>query len=297
VFDQEGVPVKKLVVLGSMVLMSASVVIGASAVAASGASAASSGVLGGGGPMIRVPAHGFTASTKNALPTVSENWSGYAVTSKVPFTDVSGEWVVPTVTCNGIHKVYSSEWVGIDGFNDQTVEQDGTSYLCKPLGNYLTPSYYAWIEMFPAPTVRAFVVKPGDVISASVSYADDYFNTTVTDVTSGLSKTIKTKASGQLRDSAEWIMERPAGCNSTETKCFLFKLANFGMTTMSESVAQVTGQPAQGLSTFKNIAQIFMIQPNAKGFYTLEITGNVYPADNSFPVTWTRYGKIVPIQL
>ncbi|MFZ0665354.1 MAG: G1 family glutamic endopeptidase, partial [Acidimicrobiales bacterium] len=151
--------------------------------------------------------------------------------------------------------------------------------------------------MYPAPTKRAFPVTPGDVISASVSYANGEFNATITDVTAGKTKTIITKASGQLRASAEWIMERPAGCDPFPTNCFLYKLADFTKTTMSESVAQVQGSPAQGLSTFKNISQIFMIQPDSKGFYTLEITGNVHTADNSFPVTWTRYGKVVPITL
>jgi len=284
--------VKKILLLATMMVTAISGI----ALVGAGSVAAAAGANGR--PMIRLTEHGFTASTKNALPTVSENWSGYAVTStKHQFTNVSSEWVVPTVTCNGIHKVYSSEWVGLDGFNDDTVEQDGASGLCKPLGNYLTPSYYAWIEMFPAPTVRAFRVSPGDVVSASVAYTNDAFVLTVTDVTTGLTKTVTTKASGQLRASAEWIIERPAGCNSTETKCFLFKLANFGTTTMSENVASVDGGAPRGLSTFVQLSQIFMIQPNPRGFSTLDITGPVHARDNSFTETWTRYGHTVPITL
>jgi hypothetical protein len=287
--------VKKVLLLTTMMVISATVVSGIVTIGA-GSVAAATGA--GGRPMIRLTEHGLTASSANALPTVSENWSGYAVTStKHDFTYVSSEWVQPSVACNGIHKVYASEWVGLDGFNDETVEQDGTSALCKPLGNYLTPSYYAWIEMYPAPTVREFRVTPGDVISASVSYKNDAFIATVNDVTSGLTKSITVKATGQLRASAEWIIERPAGCNSTLTKCFLFKLANFGSTTMSENVASVEGGAPRGLSTFKNIAQIFMVQPYPKGFYTLEVTGPIHSRDNSFTDTWTRYGKVVPITL
>ena len=57
----------------------------------------------------------------------SSNWSGYAVTG-TGFNMVSGSWTVPTVICSGL-TTYSSQWVGIDGVNSDTVEQDGTDAL------------------------------------------------------------------------------------------------------------------------------------------------------------------------
>src|SRR5262245_38418315 len=71
----------------------------------------------------------------------SSNWSGYAVTGAPgSVTDVQGSWVVPAVTCSGGPNQYAAIWVGIDGFNSNTVEQTGTDSDCQNG----TPTYYAW---------------------------------------------------------------------------------------------------------------------------------------------------------
>jgi len=67
------------------------------------------------------------------------------------------------------------EWVGIDGYNNGTVEQLGTATQCFEGVTY----YYVWYEMFPAGTVEEGTVacinnnvdcpQPGDRISASVT--------------------------------------------------------------------------------------------------------------------------------
>lgn len=54
----------------------------------------------------------------------SSNWSGYAETSSAPYTSVSGQWTVPTVT--GPNGSYSAAWIGIDGFNNDSLIQTGT---------------------------------------------------------------------------------------------------------------------------------------------------------------------------
>jgi hypothetical protein len=287
--QQEGVPVKKFLVLTTMVVMASMVMTGVTA-----ASASSGSAVGGGAPMIRTGAIGKTDA---GLPTVSLNWSGYAVTGKKPYNYVSSEFVVPTVTCNGTKDVYTSDWVGLDGFDDETVEQDGIAAFCKG-PTYETPAYYAWIEMFPAATVKTFNVLPGDVVSASVNYANSKFALTITDVSSGLTKTVSSACSSCERASAEWIIERPAGCNRTETKCFLFALANFGTSVLSENVARVDGGSVTGLSAFPNAHQIFMVQ-NTKsgGFYTLDNVGPVHPATNAFKVQFLKSGKVTPITL
>src|SRR5690348_12679669 len=59
---------------------------------------------------------------------VSTNWSGYAAQTNLTsplsnaVTDVKGSWTVPTLSCTGTN-TYSSVWVGIDGYSDNTVEQ------------------------------------------------------------------------------------------------------------------------------------------------------------------------------
>src|SRR5262249_45222375 len=57
----------------------------------------------------------------------SRTWGGYAVTGATgSATDFQGSWIVPAVTCSGGPNQYASMWVGIDGFNSNTVEQTGT---------------------------------------------------------------------------------------------------------------------------------------------------------------------------
>ena len=45
----------------------------------------------------------------------------------------------------------SAFWVGLDGYSSTSVEQLGTDSDCVS-GK---PSYYAWYEMYPNPSVRA----------------------------------------------------------------------------------------------------------------------------------------------
>lgn len=137
----------------------------------------------------------------------STNWSGYAVTG-TGFTSASGSWIVPTTTCQNVSGVgYAALWVGIDGYNSDTVEQTGT--LAECIGR--TTIYYAWYEFYPAglTEITSVPVKPGDVISASVTYASGEFTTTIKDVTTGKSYSKTSAVSGAERTSAEWIAEAP----------------------------------------------------------------------------------------
>ncbi len=122
----------------------------------------------------------------------SSNWSGYAAypiaqtqspsgggkgkgngggggkksSSTATFSDVTGSWVVPDVIASGSDSTYSSSWVGLDGYNDGTVEQIGTEQDWS--GG--SAQDYAWFEMYPKFGYRIanFPVKAGDVISAEV---------------------------------------------------------------------------------------------------------------------------------
>jgi hypothetical protein len=79
---------------------------------------------------ISVPAHFTTLPRflKNTT-TQSSNWSGYATDSGT-YTSVSSSWVVPSVSCNN-GTTYSSFWVGLDGYNSNSVEQTGTESDCS----------------------------------------------------------------------------------------------------------------------------------------------------------------------
>jgi len=286
-----GVTVRKVLSLTTMVVISATILSGALAVGAGAAGTAAA--AGGGSPMIRA------AGTSFGQPTVSENWSGYAATSTTPFTYASTQFVQPAVSCSNLptKAVYTSNWVGLDGFNDQTVEQDGTSAHCNRYSGL--PDYYAWIEMYPLPTVREFNVTPGDVIKASVAYSTGgNFTLTVSDVTAGATKSVTDTCATCERASAEWIIERPAGCNPFPTHCFLFALANFGTATMFDNSATLQGGTRTGLSSLPHVHQIFMVQPTSNGgFYSLDNVSPISAAGNAFTTTWVAYGKKTPITL
>jgi hypothetical protein len=150
-------------------------------------------------------------AVKNVTASASFNWSGYADTASKAqtFTKVSGSWTAPSVTCNAEDQI-TSNWVGLDGFNSNSVEQLGTLAQCFQG----TPIYFTWYEMFPAATVEVgTALKPGDKITASVTRTGTSYALKLTDATTpgnNISVT-KTCALATCKDtSAEWISERPS---------------------------------------------------------------------------------------
>jgi hypothetical protein len=249
---------------------------------------ATSNVVRPGGPMV-LPS---TSDAASQSTTISENWSGYAVTSKKQFTYVHSTWVEPTITCPGVPNQWTSNWVGLDGFNDQTVEQDGTFAHCGGSGD-TTPKYEAWYEMFPAGSVNVFAVHAGDIMEASVTYANGAFTLTVSDLSTGKTATNTATCATCTRASAEWIIERPALCNNAGTSCFLTELADFGTSTMSGDEAQLAGGNMKGVGGFSNIP-IDMVDPvSGGGFISLDTVGPV--SGKSFTATWDRTGNTEPI--
>ncbi len=156
---------------------------------------------------------------------VSTNWSGYAVNGSAgSITAAQGSWQVAKITCPTSGATYSAFWVGIDGFQSSTVEQTGTDSDC----HNGTPSYYAWYEFYPNPSVKVtkFAVYPGDYMKATVSFSNGVFKITIKDATTGLSYSKSATVSQAARSSAEFIVETPLVCKLL--KCGLASLSNFG---------------------------------------------------------------------
>jgi hypothetical protein len=157
--------------------------------------------------------HGTPATSGARASTQASdvNWAGYADVSTTDgtFTNVSGSWTVPKLTCTKEDRI-TSDWVGLDGFSSATVEQDGTSSQCFEG----TPVYYSWYEMYPAGTIEVGAsVAPGDKISAAVTRSGSSYTLKLTDSThtaNSFSKTASCSTSTCLDTSAEWIAERPA---------------------------------------------------------------------------------------
>jgi hypothetical protein len=153
----------------------------------------------------RKPAGEFPGQTfGNTQIFTSYNWSGYAVIGSA-FTQATGSWTVPAVDCTSDPNSSTSFWVGIDGWNNSTVEQTGTDSDCD--GTHAT--YYAWYEFAPKAgiTITSVAVQPGDEMSASIDYNGSQFVVTTTNTTTGATFTTTATVPAARRESAEWIAE------------------------------------------------------------------------------------------
>ncbi len=217
-----------------------------------------------GAPM-RLNPPGSAALPRNTVS--STNWSGYAATGS-KFTSVSSSWVQPSVSCNSTD-TYSADWVGLDGYNNATVEQTGTLAAC--IGG--TPEYSAWYEVYPKPPVYfSSVVTPGDQMKASVTAnSATSFTMSISDVTAGWSHTVTKSVSGAARSSAEVIVEAPC-CTSSGG---ILPLADFH--TVSFTKAKVNGT---GIGKHSPV-EIIMASGSTQKDSVSALTKN-----KNFTVTW-----------
>jgi hypothetical protein len=163
-------------------------------------------------------------------------------------TAVYGSWIVPTVTGPSRGSTHLSEWVGIDGCNNPTVEQVGTA---ESVVNGKA-SYYAWWEMYssgigqPEQRITSMKIRPGDSITASVQYITSganagSFELTIVDNSrpGDAFTTYQTSAQTQSplaqRACAEWIVEAPTQNGQITTP------AHFGQVTFSDASAVING--------------------------------------------------------
>jgi hypothetical protein len=167
----------------------------------------------GGGPHKVTPSTtNIGAGAKSTTEVGSYNWSGYADSSSTAntFSAVSATWAQPATSCTPEQEL-TAFWVGLDGYSDSTVEQDGTLDYCFEGQAY----YYSWWEMYPGNSVTVgSTVRPGDLISASVTNSGTSYTLSLTDFnnpSNSFSTTQSCLPAGTcLNESAEWIAERPA---------------------------------------------------------------------------------------
>ena len=139
----------------------------------------------------------------------SSNWSGYAISSPTPFTGITGNWTVPSVSATSSAS-YSAAWAGIDGFNNNSLIQTGTEQ------DYYSGSahYAAWwttsAQNFVEQTINE-PVSPGDRIAATITQTGGTsWTITLVDLSTihGWTFTQPVTYTGPGA-SAEWIMEAP----------------------------------------------------------------------------------------
>jgi hypothetical protein len=177
-----------------------------------------------------VSAGSASAATNTSSEAVSQNWAGYVVGNSSTgsgFSNVSGSWVQPSVTCTSGQQDYSAFWVGLGGSSSgsQALEQVGTQADCTSGGG---TSYYAWYELVPAAPVQlGLAVHPGDHISAKVDVSASDVTVALTDQTTGQSATKNLQMSDPDTSSAEWIAEAPSECDGSGG-CQPLALSDFG---------------------------------------------------------------------
>ena len=236
---------------------------------------------------------------------VSGNWSGYAVPYETgpsdTFSYVQGTWKVPSVTAGLSRRAAAdcSGWVGLDGYDDATVELTGTEQDWTGSAQ----QNYAWFEMYPGgayeievqKTVRGRTVtspapvSAGDTMSASVSYVGSgVFALTIMNhsTTHGWTYTAPatyTTSATATRASAEWIMEAPY---SNE----ILPLANFGSPASLFSDCAATGSAGvlSPISAWAN-DPLQMVDPEGGVSTPSALTLSPDPGvGDSFTAAWTK---------
>jgi hypothetical protein len=224
-----------------------------------------------GHPNIPVPG-APTPSAGGTTAAGSFNWAGYAdvSTRAQAYKSVGGSWTVPAVTCTPEDRL-ESNWVGLDGATNGTVEQTGTISWCYKGAAV----YQSWYEMYPAGSVTVGTkVKPGDHITTSVVRTGTSYTLKLTDATTAGNNISVTKTCALATctdESAEWIVERPA------FSIGITPLAQFSPAT------SMTGNTVNGAALTAPTDELTMI--DATQAYNLATT-SALSAAHAFTVKW-----------
>jgi hypothetical protein len=145
------------------------------------------------------------------------------------YHSVTATWVVPAVAASR-KATYSSNWVGIDGYNNSDLIQTGTE------SDYYNGSahYDAWWEILPAAetVIPSITIKPGDTVTASIVKGPaSSWAITITDGSQSFTTTQSYTGPGA---SAEWIEEAPTVGGRVAP------LANYGQATFDPGTANGT---------------------------------------------------------
>jgi hypothetical protein len=181
-------------------------------------------------------------------------WSGYIVASEIQnrspvVSSVSASWTVPEIKLSE-NNTFSSVWVGIGGYGEDTLIQTGTEQECIN-GKFV---YYAWYELVPDSLVHIpnIHVQAGDAVTASISLINENTNTwsiEIADITRN-QRFQTTVVYNSSRWSAECIVERPKVNGALST------LVDFGNVTLTECKATLDG--VNGVISSFSYAQFVM---------------------------------------
>jgi hypothetical protein len=240
------------------------------------------------GPDIHLQGHP-AAATRGIPVQQSGNWSGYVAVptsgTTTTFKQIYAQYTVPSVNCtpSGSNNSFAYHWIGLDGFTDSTVEQDGVAAFC----NAGTPAYDAWWEMYPSGLQLAFALNAGDAITSEVTYTTAGYTLSLTDETSKKSfKVTEACPSGSTceNSSAEDITEGYTATGWVGTADFGQEFYNSTQVEDSAGVLGALNNPAW--STWESVAYGStsgqpMAQPG-------QLYNGSVASRSAFEITWER---------
>jgi hypothetical protein len=221
----------------------------------------------------------------------SQNWSGYVSVPKTKaggFKAIRATFDVPSVNCSKSPHSLSVHWVGIDGFRNKTVEQDGVLAQCAGKKGR-TAQYAAWWENFPANPIRvAFRVRPGDAVIASVFHKTaagahhNQYNLVLKDVTSGRRLNVWKSCGARScqNHTAEVISEAPTNSSGNVVPLSDYGIINY------ESI-QVTSKSGHSGGITSSLWNSDKIIQTDLGGHTLATPSALF-GGRAFTSTWHR---------
>lgn len=198
------------------------------------------------------------------------SWAGYVDTGAA-FTQVSGDWKQPTITCNGDASSMVSFWVGLGGYSGDSIEQAGTGAEC--FQGIL--EQYTWREMYPGDFESVgSTVAASDSISASVVRSGTKYTLKVTDSAHPADSFSTAQACSGCDDtSAEWITSDSSG----------YPLARFNSWTLTSSDV-AAGGPVGVIGSYPDTA---VTMTDGAGNIMAE-PGPLTDGGSEFTDTWER---------
>ena len=230
---------------------------------------------------------------KTTIQGTSLNWCGYVtirnplISSTHTVSHVSGAWNVPSIAA-ATNKAYSLIWLGMDGVNNNYLEQVGTGHNW---GNGAQVNF-AWFQMRPHHKflIKDFPLNISDLINAEVRYVGDgYFKLLLKNLTQGVVFEVPkkyTRSSHAPRETADWVVEAPIGHHT------VLPLANFTTTlipssqtiTFIDSWAKISG--VKGGIGFSEWTHAAMTMTAVDGTTVKASPSALNPSKTGFSATW-----------
>jgi hypothetical protein len=224
----------------------------------------------------------FNSNTPGGVSAVHvSHWSGYLITlgefqnRTEGVTAISASWVVPQIIYSD-NDTYSSVWLGVGGYGEDSLIQAGTEQQCVN-GRI---EYFGWYELLPDYIVRIpnLQVNPGDSVTVSIDLQNQDLNLwqiKFTDFSNGGTFEKSDISYHSSQKSAEWIVERPMVNKATST------LSNFGSASLNDCTATINGESGPvGNFTY---APIIMVDSNDNALTT---TSQLNSNGSGFNVTY-----------